>query len=67
MAKASKPKPDSPKKSIFNLDNAIQKQLKYVAFTDERTMTEIVNEALADYLAKWEKKHGPIPDKYKEA
>jgi hypothetical protein len=67
MAKASKPKQEGPKKSLFKLEPSIQKQLKYVSFTDEKTMTVIVNEALTDYLSKWEKKNGPIPDKYKEA
>ena len=38
-------------------------QLKYIAFHSEKKQTEILDEALADYIAKWEKKHGAIPVK----
>ncbi len=37
--------------------------LKYIEYKDDRTRTDIMNEALVDYIAKWEKKNGPIPKK----
>ena len=45
----------------INVDT--MKALKYIAFTDDATRTDIINEALVDYIAKWEKKNGPIPKK----
>lgn len=61
MAKSTNPTPQGPKKSLFNIEEKMKKQIKYIAFTDERTQTDIVSEALVDYIAKWEKKNGPIP------
>lgn len=39
------------------------KSLKYVAFMSEKTQTDIIDDALSDYIAKWEKKNGAIPKK----
>ncbi len=35
--------------------------LRYVVFMDKRTQTEIIEEALIQYLERWEKKNGPVP------
>jgi predicted DNA-binding protein len=45
------------------LKKEVIKNLKYVAFMSEKTQTDIINEALTDYIAKWEKKNGSIPKK----
>lgn len=62
-AKAAKP--EGTKKSIFNIDPSIKKRLKYIAAVDEKwpDQTKIVNQALADFIEKWEKKNGKIPIK----
>jgi hypothetical protein len=57
MAKAT----TTSKKSLFTLDTTIKKQIRYIAFTDETTQTEVVNQALTEYVQKWEKKNGKIP------
>lgn len=69
MAKAGKedkPKRQRPKMSIFELETGVKKKLKYIAFTDEKTQAQIVNDALLDYFAKWEKKNGPVPERYSD-
>ena len=54
---------DTPTKELFTLQPPLPYQLRYIAFTDETTKTEIVNQALMQYIAAWEKKNGPIPTK----
>ena len=64
MAKAKKvTEQEAAKKSIFNLGEENRWKLKYISFKDEKTQTEIVNEALQEYFSKWEKKNGLIPNK----
>lgn len=58
MAKAAK-----TKKSIFTLEEENRKKLSVVGAITDRAMQDIVNEALADWFTKYEKKHGPIPVK----
>lgn len=63
MAKANATKQDTIKKDTavtFRLEPELIKKMKFVAFTDETTQTAIVDQALKDYFAKWEKKNGPI-------
>ncbi len=35
--------------------------LKYVAFKSKKTLTDIMDQALTDYINKWVKKNGEIP------
>lgn len=60
MAKASVNK---PKKSIFTLDEDNRRKLKIVSVLTERDMQDIANEALREWLTKYEKKNGAIPVK----
>lgn len=39
------------------------KKVKYISLMDEIDITEIVEEALNEHVAKWEKKNGAIPKK----
>jgi hypothetical protein len=48
------------KKSIFTLDESIRKKLKIVSVITERDMQEIANEALTEWIIKYEKKNGEI-------
>lgn len=41
----------------------ILKSIKLIALMEERKQTDIIDEALLDYIAKWEKKNGPVPKK----
>jgi hypothetical protein len=56
-------KETSPKKSLFTLEEENRKKLKIVSVITERDMQDIVNEALNEWFAKYEKKNGPIPVK----
>jgi hypothetical protein len=50
-------------KSIFTLTEENRKKLPVLAAIEGRNMQDIVNEALADYIAKYEKKKGTLPTK----
>jgi hypothetical protein len=70
MAKAkptSSPDKLSPtqgkEKTSLYIQLELLSNLKYIEYKDDRTRTDIVNEALTDYIAKWEKKNGPVPKK----
>lgn len=54
---------DKPKNALFALRQPLPYQLRYIAFQDNITQTDIVNDALTEYVSKWEKKNGPIPKK----
>lgn len=54
---------NKPKKSLFTLEEENRKKLSVVSAIEERNMQDIVNEALRDWLNKYEKKHGVIPVK----
>jgi hypothetical protein len=62
MAKETKTDNRS-KKSIFTLDESNRKKLKIVAVLQERDMQDIVNEALSEWITRYEKKNGAIPVK----
>lgn len=66
MANKNPPKsddtPDKEKTALYISTESI-KALKYIAFTDDVTRTDIINEALTEYIARWEKKNGLIPKK----
>ena len=48
---------NAPKKSLFTLEEENRKKLKVVAAVTERDMQDIVNEALKEWFAKYEKKN----------
>ena len=60
MAKENSP--DKERTTVFLRVDMIR-NIKYIAFTNEKTQTDIIDEALTDYVGKWEKKYGPIPKK----
>lgn len=62
MAKKYSPEEEKEKTSLF-MNKQYMRALKYISFTDERTQAAIINEALSEYIAKWEKKNGPVPKK----
>lgn len=61
MAKASKGA--KAPKSIFTLEEMNRKKLKVCAAITGKDMQEIVNESLADWFERYEKKNGHIPVK----
>lgn len=50
-------------KTSFYIDGKKFEKLKYIAFMDRKTQTEVYDEAFTDYIAKWEKKNGPAERK----
>jgi uncharacterized protein YjaZ len=38
-----------------------QKKIRLISVLDEKEITEIMEEALDEYIAKWERKNGPLP------
>lgn len=52
-----------PPKSIFTLDEMNRKKLKVAAAITGKDMQGIVNEALAEWFERYEKKNGPVPVK----
>lgn len=56
-------KPGETRKTYLvtkELDGKVNK----IAYWDRRTVKEVINEALSNYIAAWEKKNGPV-DKIK--
>lgn len=64
QAKNTNQEYDKERTSLYLSKEKIR-SLKYIAFMSERTQTDIIDEALTDYITKWEKKNGPIPIKPK--
>jgi predicted transcriptional regulator len=60
--KGSSPK-DKPIRTSFIISPVVSKKLNWIAFHSDRDKTSIVDEALNDYITRWEKKNGNIPDK----
>lgn len=59
--KGSTPKGDNkPHKTTFIIDPTLMKSVKYVSLVDDREITSIVDEALTDFIKKWEVDHGKI-------
>jgi hypothetical protein len=69
MAKASKNEKPKDKKSLFNIKPELKHKLEFIVWKEsakqpERvTQTDIINKLLAEFIDKWEKKHGDIPEK----
>lgn len=53
--------PEGTVKASFNIDPVIVRKLKKIAAAEETTQTDILAGLLNDYIAKWEKKNGPVP------
>ena len=64
MAKSTNTGSNSEKKrTSFILHADTMKKIKYISLMDEKDITTSIDEALQDYISKWEKKNGPIPKK----
>jgi hypothetical protein len=61
MAKTTKTTTD--KLIAFRIQAPLLKKLKYIAFQEETTQTALVENAIIEIIAKYEKKHGEIPVK----
>jgi hypothetical protein len=51
----------SKEKTGLYIFTDILESLRYIEYKDDITRTDIVNEALSDYIIKWEKKNGGVP------
>ena len=61
--KGSGPTEDVPTRTTLIIRPSVIKKMKVMAAMGGTTQTALVDEALTDYIAKWEKKNGPIPVK----
>lgn len=51
-------KPGETRKTYL-VAKQLDAQINKIAYWDRRTVKEVINEALAGYVASWEKKNGP--------
>ena len=58
--KGSSPTEDIPVRTSFNIKPSITKNLKRIALEDNTNQTAILETALSEFIAKWEKKHPDI-------
>lgn len=67
MTQAKKTKPgentgDEKERTSIFIKKELIRNLKYVAFMTSRNQTEVIDEALSEYVERWQKKNGPIPN-----
>lgn len=46
---------------MCNMREDVYEKLRQIAFDEKIKMTDVVEEALLDYISKYEKKNGQIP------
>lgn len=63
MAKNAKTTQEGKDRTSLYLAPEMIRSIKYICFMDEKNQTEVIIEALAEYITKWEKKRGPVPPK----
>lgn len=61
MAKAQKLKSKPKDRGSLYLTPPTMWKLKYIALMDNNRQSDIIEESLSEYIAKWEKKNGPVP------
>lgn len=49
------------KAATFKFDPDVLWGLQYVSLMDQESQSDIIGKALTEYLEKWEKKHGKLP------
>lgn len=60
---ANKATNDDKEKTSLYIQKDLMKSIKYISFYDEKTQTDILQEALQEYVTRWEKKNGAVPKK----
>jgi hypothetical protein len=63
MAKAKSTDSKEKKITSFQIYTDTKKKLNYIKGVDNTDITELLENALQDYIQKWEKKNGKIPVK----
>ncbi|MBD0289214.1 MAG: hypothetical protein ICV79_27920 [Flavisolibacter sp.] len=63
MAKEKKESTSDKKRNTYFFHPDTTRKVKYIAFMEEKTQTEIIEQALNEYISKWEKKNGEVPMK----
>lgn len=51
---------DEKAKTSFYFRKDLQKQLKYIALKENKNLTDVLEEAIEEYISKYEKKNGEI-------
>jgi hypothetical protein len=63
MTKTIKAASGSEKATAFRLPSPLLKKLKYISVMEETTQTDLIEKAILEIIAKYEKKNGTIPVK----
>lgn len=58
-----KPIPIKKSRTALDLEKNVVHGIKYISLMDEKTQTDIINEALKNYIEQWEQKNGTIQKK----
>jgi len=61
MAKQPPPKTDTKGRSSLYVSSDLLRSIKFIAFTEEKKQTAIMDQALKEFVERWEKKNGPVP------
>ena len=61
MARPKKTEPYEKKKTSLQLRADSVRAIEYISYKDKKTLTDLIDEALYDLIAKWERKNGAIP------
>jgi len=61
MAKQIIPKPESKGRSSLYVSSNLLRSIKFIAFTESKKQTDIMEQALTEFVKRWEKKNGPVP------
>lgn len=52
--------PTNERRTTFILDIDLVRKIKYISLADARLLKDVVGEAFADYIEKWENENGTI-------
>ena len=56
-------KAETKGRSSLYVGSDVLRSIKFIAFTEERPQTQVMDQALTEFIERWEKKNGPIPKK----
>lgn len=62
MAKSKDaPKAEAKGRSSLYVSSEVLRSIKFIAFSEEKPQTQIMDQALSEFIERWEKKNGPVP------
>lgn len=54
---------EEKERTTINLRTDIMKNMKFVALFDDKSLSEVMEAAMLEYLTRWENKNGALPQK----